>query len=235
MNKKAMSQSGFTLIESIITITLLSLLLGLTYQSMSVFLDAANRSNSRFIQAERNIELRLKLRASIRSMMDYYVKEQGNPDKEHYFKYDTSSLQYISLSSLFFEEQREVVTKLTVENQEQLTRLVVLECPLTEVLPFTLSSDWQKSDACREKLFEFSEQRLEFDVQFYGEKTNSIGLNILNPTQAAFAPKNETDHLLPKSISLRFTGQYSKTTWAFRPKIENRQKYLEDYGEGFTI
>ncbi len=218
-----------TLVEVLITMTILTLVLALSYQSLSVFLKAAANSNSLLGEKQKEILTRVSLRNSVAGMLDYYVKNQEGLYRP-YFYHSASKIQYVSSSPMVFKSFQEVfvsIEKVTVANGEQLN---VWECPLSAVLPYIQQEFVTNSEQCLEVSsgIERVNVSMSTDLEDKGEAVFSI----LRPTQTE---NSETAHLLPKSIKIILRDGNVKTIWNFHTRVENIMKFYEIQGAGINV
>ncbi|MCF6457527.1 prepilin-type N-terminal cleavage/methylation domain-containing protein [Pseudoalteromonas sp. MMG024] len=228
------NSKGFTLIETLVTVTVLTLLLGLAYQSMSVFIAATNKSSSRFFEVEQVVELKLKLRASVRSMLDYYVKPDPTKPKELYLYNRDNVLRFVSLSSFFFDDKTEVAIQMAAKNVDSQVFIEVTECPIAEFLPLSLEQNFLVTENCRQQSYKLPFTSVVFNVALATSSREKQEFDLTRGFAETFKAGSELDHLLPEAIKLQFEGE-QKTEWSFLTVIENRMKYLEGYGSTINI
>lgn len=224
---------GFTLIETLVTVTVLALLLGLAYQSVSIFMKATNNSKSRFHKIEQEVELKLNLRASIRSMLDYYVKPDPTKPKQLYLFNDDNVLRYVSLSSFFFDDRIEVTVQLETSKSNEGSELIITECPLSEFIPLSLEQTLVVTEKCRQRNYLLDYTSVSFGVELFEEDARE-SLSLRNAPGITFDSESQIEHLLPKFIKVHLQSDDSDV-WAFRPVIENKSKYLDGHGQDINI
>lgn len=218
------ANKGFSLVEVLITLSILTLVLTLSYQSLSVFLNAASKSRGDFNEAQSTSLLRVKLRASIRGMLDYYARNEDGHMRPYFIEMD-SAIQYISVSPMVYSEQPEVLVTIKVIETEtdENQRLEVWECPLRDQMPFSqglaiISPNSKKCSLINNKI---------------SAETIAISVNRVNndnslSTLPGFGQIEDvlTFHLLPQFLTFTFVSSEREISWRFNTKIENRRKYF---------
>lgn len=215
---------GFTIVEVLITLSILSLVLTLSYQALSVFVSAASKNRSQYVNNQDLLLTRLKLRSSITSLFDYYVPNEQGLKRPYFFQKD-NEIQYISLSPMVFFDEPEVLVnlKVTEENANQ-KKLEVWECPLKTTLPRQLKPE---PHPINESCILFSDKLKFDDVRF-----DVITFDLMQKDAYVNSEQNGIDnmttvHILPQIIKVQFYSGNSKITWNFNTKIENKRKYYE--------
>ena len=222
-------QRGMTLVEVLITMTILTLVLALSYQSLSVFLKAAGNSNSLLRDKQQEIITRVALRNSVAGMLDYYVKNDEGLYRPYFYN-SASAIQYVSSSPMVFKSSPEVFVFLEKVEWQRGEKLNIWECPLDAVLPYTQQEFSIKYQQCIEVSggLERGAISLSAELQAAGE----VRFSILNPTQTE---NSETAHLLPKSISILLGGEGEENNWTFRTRVENLMKFYQIQGAGINV
>lgn len=222
-------QRGMTLVEVLITMTILTLVLALSYQSLSVFLKAAGNSNSLLRDKQQEIITRVALRNSVAGMLDYYVKNDEGLYRPYFYS-SASAIQYVSSSPMVFKSSPEVFVFLEKVEWQRGEKLNIWECPLDAVLPYTQQKFSIKYQQCIEVSggLERGAISLSAELQAAGE----VRFSILNPTQTE---NSETAHLLPKSISILLSGEGEESNWTFRTRVENLMKFYQIQGAGINV
>lgn len=218
-------QKGFTIVEVLITLTILMLVLTLSYQALSVFLSAASKNRSDFSKAQSTSLVRVKLRSSIRGMLDYYaLNSQGH--MRPYFIENESSIQYISVSPIIFSSEPEVLVTLSVKDEEsgEGKKLELLECPLKKRMPYTQDDKlFVTNQNCELLTDKITAEQIEISVQRVGSNDEFENLTGFGQLEDVL-----TFHLLPSMITIKlFSAHFQEPTeWRFRTKIENKRKYF---------
>ncbi len=218
-----LKQKGFTLIEALISVTVLAFVLAITYQSLSIFLNVANKSRGNFSTVEQEIMMRLKLRASIRSMFDYYVTSSDDSKSiKHYLLSTQTYIRYISLTPIYLNHENEVAVYLSITENERGQQLRIEECPLSDILPYTITERWQTTENCQITLMPTYYDNITIELEniiAQTEATAHLNSSIINK-------EVELRHLLPVSITFSFISGENIYRWKFIPSIENLSKYL---------
>lgn len=219
------NQRGFTIVEVLITLTILMLVLTLSYQSLSVFLNAASKNRSDFSKAQSTSLVRVKLRSSIRGMLDYYtLNSQGH--MRPYFIENESAIQYISVSPIIFSNEPEVLVTLSVKDSEsgEGKRLELIECPLKDRMPYKqVETVFSTNKSCANLTDKIEAEEIEISVQRVGDNNAFENFKGFGQIEDVL-----TFHLLPSLIKIKFINSNFEepTEWRFRTKIENKRKYF---------
>ncbi|MFY8352763.1 PulJ/GspJ family protein [Pseudoalteromonas sp. SSM20] len=218
-------QKGFTIVEMLITLTILMLVLALSYQALSVFLNAASKNRSDFSKAQSTSLVRVKLRSSVRGMLDYYVLNSQGHMRPYFFQND-SVIQYISVTPLIFSTEPEVLVTLQVKESDfgNGKQLKILECKLKDRMPYEQNEvHFPINDNCEVLTDKIYAENIELNVERINGSENFLSLPGFTAVEDAL-----TFHLLPKSISIKLYDSKIEqaTEWRFQTKIENKRKYF---------
>ncbi len=212
---------GFSVVEVLITLTILMLVLTLSYQSLSTFLGFAVNTRSSFNEKQWESITRIKLKSSFRAMLDYYTVDE-NGSRTPFFIAEKMKVQYVSSSPMIFSNAPEVlVTLLVKEVSDEFFELLVLECPLKSVLPYRLSFvPVEKNEQCVQIPKSILAENIQFEVE-YSEEQGRFQMEGFE----AQAGISTYLHLLPAKLSIIFEDKNNERSWLFWTKIENMRKY----------
>ena len=220
---------GFTLVEVLITLTILTFVLALSYQSLSVFLKAASKNRGHYQVVQSESLLRLKLRSSIRSMLDYYVVAPDGLNQPLFFATD-EVIQYVSLSPIIYDRDDEVFVSIMIDNEQNKASLVVTECLLSSVMPHRLDEfPYETPQSCLQAIAPIEANAIEFNIQSENKKTdtsNNFLMNLPGFGASQDIAQNTTKHLLPTSVEVVIQKANDTATWRFYPQVENLNKYF---------
>ncbi|MEO2268641.1 prepilin-type N-terminal cleavage/methylation domain-containing protein [Pseudoalteromonas sp. YIC-656] len=221
-----MKRNGFTLVEVLITLTILSLVLVLSFQSLSVFLNAASNSKSELSRTQNEVYTRLMLRSSIAGMLDYYVRNQAGLNRPFFYA-DNQTIQYVSSSPMVFKQSQEVLASLQIKTIDEQLGLEVTECPLKSVLFYTQPEQpLARHQACRTVSFVAFDGQIEFFTVEPAGKSSTPQFNI----PGFELEKQLTAHLLPEEIQVRFVKEGKEHIWTFFSRVENIRKFYQNDG-----
>lgn len=208
------NNNGFTLIEMLISVTILAMVLTLSYQAFGLYLKNFGSTKSLISGAQTNLKTQLKLRYSIASMMDYYV-DDGSGETMLLLSTQNNTLRYASNYSIL-GFGNEVVTTLAM-NEQQPNELVITECDLAQNLILSISQQIEQS-SCRSEVLQ--QPVSDFTITAIEAKPIITFDDISESYVEA-----EAQHLLPRAIKVSYTYQETQYQSVFRTHIRNLPKY----------
>lgn len=215
-------QSAFTLVEMLISVSILAMVLTLSYQAFGIYLKSFGSTKSLVSESELAISTDLKLRYSIAAMSDYYVKENDEKVKL-YFKHSEDSIEYVSTYSIL-GFNADVVTQIAYLRDESSSSLRVKECPLNKLLLLSYEGI-SESENCKVTDVLSGVESLSIAVE--EQKT----ILTFNDTLEEYE-QSEAMHLLPKNITLSYSVNGIKGELYAATKIRNivkLKRYVVDH------
>lgn len=207
---------GFTLVEMLISITILAMVMALSFQAFSLYLNTFSRTKSIVSEAESLMVSQFRFRNSISSMRDYYVSHNG--DAALLVNYSDGSLEYVSAYSIT-GYAGDVIVKWYIDTESENDNLMLIECPLSKVLPLELAFEFN-NDNCTKSLFIENGQNFNLSYTQHPEvyAYDDVSQNVELVTRR---------HLLPQSVTLTYSRDDESIEFIALTKARNLVKLLE--------
>ena len=133
VNNNLQEQKGFTLIETLISMVLLSMIIFVGSMSFSTFSSKWQDNLGHFDSKVIEVKMQFLLQKTLQSTANYLAKESKNQEPYYFFHGNSQELLFVSNNPIFSENTQAMVRLSVVYNANNTTSSILYqEAPMTE-------------------------------------------------------------------------------------------------------